>query len=159
PSAYTGVVGFKPSYGWVATDPPSIIGIPPLVGPIATNVADAMLLFRAIALQDVRDPFSLPAPWRPPYYEPIRDLHQVSVAFAPSFTQEAVPDDIMAVFDAAVSVFARLGALVQPGSPPPPPEGQHVLPRARAALAVRGLSAAQRAQLDPRLEGMAREGE
>ena len=159
PSAYTGVVGFKPTYGWVAAYPPSVIGTPPLVGPIATNVADAMLLFRAIAVQDVRDPFSLPASWRTQYDKPIRDWHQVRVAFAPSVTQEAVPDDIMAAFDAAVSVFARLGALVQPGSPPPPPEGQHVLPRARAALAVRGLSAVQRAQLDPRLEGMAREGE
>src|SRR5207249_2657771 len=152
PSAYTGVVGFKPSYGWVATYPPSVIGIPPLVGPIATTVADAMLLFRAIAVQDVRDPFSLPAPWRPQYDEPLRDWHQVRVAFAPSVTQETVPDDILAAFDAAVAVFARLGASVQPGAPPPPPEGQRVLAWARAALAVRGLSATQRAQLDPRLE-------
>ena len=159
PSAYTGVVGFKPSYGWVATYPPSVIGIPPLVGPIATTVADALLLFRAIAVQDVRDPFSLPAPWRPHYDEPLRDWHQVRVAFAPSVTQEAVPDDILAAFDAAVAVFARLGARVHPGAPPPPPEGQRVLAWARAALAVRGLSAAQRAQLDPRLEQSAREGE
>lgn len=62
PSTYTGVVGFKPSYGWVAASPPSVIGIPPLVGPIAVTVADARLLFRAMAAQDVRDPFSLPAP-------------------------------------------------------------------------------------------------
>jgi aspartyl-tRNA(Asn)/glutamyl-tRNA(Gln) amidotransferase subunit A len=159
PSAYTGVVGFKPSYGWVAASPPSVIGIPPLVGPIATNVADAILLFRAIAAQDVRDPFSLPASWRTPYDEPIRDWHQVRIAFAPSVTQGAVPDDIMAVFDAAVAVFARLGALVQPGAPPPPPEGQQVLAWARAALTVRGLSAVQRAQLDPQVERAAREGE
>jgi aspartyl-tRNA(Asn)/glutamyl-tRNA(Gln) amidotransferase subunit A len=159
PSAYTGLVGFKPSYGWVAASPPSVIGLPPLVGPIATTVADAMLLFRAIAVQDVRDPFSLPAPWRTQYDKPLRDWHQVRVAFAPSVTQEAVPDDILAAFDAAVAVFARLGALVQPGAPPPPPAGQHVLAWARAALAVRGLSAAQRAQLDPRLERTAREGE
>jgi aspartyl-tRNA(Asn)/glutamyl-tRNA(Gln) amidotransferase subunit A len=131
PSAYTGLVGFKPSYGWVAASPPSVIGLPPLVGPIATNVADARLLFRAIAVQDVRDPFSLPAPWRTQYDKPLRDWHQVRVAFAPSVTQEAVPDDIVAAFNAAVSVFARLGAIVQPGSPPPPPEGQHVLAWAR----------------------------
>lgn len=143
----------------MAAYPPSVIGIPPLVGPIATNVADAMLLFRAIAVQDVRDPFSLPALWRTQYDEPIRDWHQVCVAFTPSVTQNAVPDDILAVFDAAVAVFARLGAIVQPGSPPPPPEDQHILAWARAALAVRGLSAAQRAQLDPRLERTAREGE
>ncbi len=159
PSAYTGLVGFKPSYGWVAAYPPSVIGIPPLVGPIATNVADAILLFRAIAVQDVCDPFSLPAPWRIQYDEPIRDWHQVRVACAPSVTQGAVPDDIMAAFDAAVAVFSRLGAIVQPGSPPSPPEGQHVLGWARAALTVRGLSAAQRAQLDPNVERAAREGE
>ena len=143
----------------MAAYPPSVIGIPPLVGPIATTVADAMLLFRAIAVQDVRDPFSLPAQWRTQYDKPLRDWHQVRVAFAPSIAQDAVPDDIMAAFDAAVAVFARLGALVQPGSPPPPPEGQHVLRGARAALTVRGLSVAQRAQLDPNVERAAREGE
>jgi aspartyl-tRNA(Asn)/glutamyl-tRNA(Gln) amidotransferase subunit A len=159
PSAYTGVVGFKPSYGWVAASPPSVIGIPPLVGPIATTVADARLLFRAMAAQDVRDPFSLPASWRTPYDAPLRDWHQVRVAFAPSVTQGAVSDDILAAFDAAVAVFSRLGACVQPGSPPAPPEGQHVMAWARAALTVRSLSAAQRAQLDPRVEQAAREGE
>ena len=159
PSAYTGVVGFKPSYGWVATSPPSVIGIPPLVGPIATTVADARLLFRAMAAQDVRDPFSLPTSWRTPYDAPLRDWHQVRVAFAPSVTQGAVSDDILAAFDAAVAVFSRLGARVQPGSPPAPPEGQHVLAWARAALTVRSLSAAQRAQLDPWVEQTAREGE
>jgi aspartyl-tRNA(Asn)/glutamyl-tRNA(Gln) amidotransferase subunit A len=153
------LVGFKPSYGWVAAYPPGVIGIPPLVGPIATNVADAILLFRAIAVQDVRDPFSLPAQWCTQYDEPIRDWHQVRVAFAPSVTRDAVPDDIIAAFNAAVAVFARLGALVQPGAPPPPPEGQHVLAWTRAALTVRGLSAAQRAQLDPQVERAAREGE
>ena len=159
PSAYTGLVGFKHSYGWVAAYPPGVIGIPPLVGPIATNVADAILLFRAIAVQDVRDPFSLPAQWRTQYDEPIRDWHQVRVAFAPSVTRDALPDDIIAAFNAAVAVFARLGAIVQPDSPPPPPEGQHVLGWARAALTVRGLSVSQRAQLDPNVERAAREGE
>src|SRR3954464_5015214 len=63
PAAYCGVVGFKPTYGRV-----SLHGICPLAvsldhaGPLARTVADAAILFAALAGYDSLDPLSLPDP-------------------------------------------------------------------------------------------------
>jgi len=60
PAAYCGVVGLKPTYGRV-----SLHGICPLsvsldhAGPLARSVADAAILFAALAGYDPLDPFSL----------------------------------------------------------------------------------------------------
>jgi aspartyl-tRNA(Asn)/glutamyl-tRNA(Gln) amidotransferase subunit A len=61
PASYCGVVGLKPTYGRV-----SLHGICPLsasldhAGPLARSVADAAILFAALAGHDPLDPLSLP---------------------------------------------------------------------------------------------------
>jgi aspartyl-tRNA(Asn)/glutamyl-tRNA(Gln) amidotransferase subunit A len=68
PSAYSGVVGFKPSFGIVAHAPAVLIGVPAHVGPIARSVADGALLFSVLTGSDARDPFHVglrqPQDWR-----------------------------------------------------------------------------------------------
>jgi aspartyl-tRNA(Asn)/glutamyl-tRNA(Gln) amidotransferase subunit A len=64
PSAFTGTVGFKPTYGGV-----SRYGVIALassldqVGPVARTVADAALLQDIISGHDPHDSTSIPAPW------------------------------------------------------------------------------------------------
>jgi amidase len=62
PAAWSGVVGFKPSQGRVPRVP-NASGWSGLSvdGPIARTVADAALMFAAIAGPDPRDPLSLPS--------------------------------------------------------------------------------------------------
>ena len=62
PAAWSGVVGFKPSQGRVPRVP-NASGWSGLSvdGPIARTVADAAMMFAAIAGPDPRDPLSLPA--------------------------------------------------------------------------------------------------
>lgn len=63
PAALCGVFGLKPTHGAV-----SIAGVDPLapsldtVGPIATNVRDLAIMFKAITSYDPADPWSAPAP-------------------------------------------------------------------------------------------------
>jgi aspartyl-tRNA(Asn)/glutamyl-tRNA(Gln) amidotransferase subunit A len=58
PAACCGVVGFKPTLGVVPhLQLPDLFGANSYVGPLARNVADAGLLFEAIAGPDRRDPY------------------------------------------------------------------------------------------------------
>lgn len=159
PAAYTGLVGFKPTFGWVPAQTPGIAGMPPLVGPVAVTVEDAVALFRAIAARDVRDPYSLPASWRVPRDGPLQDWRAVRVAAAPGFNGVQPSPDVSTAFEAAVAVFAGLGAIVERAAPPAAPESARRLALGRAALTVQGLDEAQRALLDPAVLLAAQAGE
>ena len=82
PSAFSGVVGLKPTFGVVPQSPPHLVGVPPHVGPIAHNVADAALLLSVLSGPDSRDPFRAPLP-RTDYRdaEP-RSLEGVSIGYS-----------------------------------------------------------------------------
>lgn len=152
PASNTGLVGFKPSFGWVAAQTPGIAGAPPLVGPIANTVADAIVLFRAIAQRDPRDPYSLPAAWRAGAGEAIPNWQDVRIAIAPAFNGVQASAEVAAAFDAAVAVFVRLGARVERAIPPAAPDSLRRLMLGRAALTVRALTFAQRSRIDPAVE-------
>ena len=55
PAAFTGVFGFKPSYGRVPAYPPSPFNVLAHQGPIARRVADAALMLSVISGPDARD--------------------------------------------------------------------------------------------------------
>lgn len=66
PASFCGLVGVKGSFGRVPVWPPSATPAFAHVGPLATNVADAALLFNVLAGPDGRDPSSLQLPaWSP----------------------------------------------------------------------------------------------
>ena len=62
PCAFSGLVGIKGQFGRVPVWPVSATPTLAHVGPIARTVADAALLFTAIAGYDPRDPFSVAGP-------------------------------------------------------------------------------------------------
>jgi aspartyl-tRNA(Asn)/glutamyl-tRNA(Gln) amidotransferase subunit A len=159
PAAYTGLVGFKPSYGWVPAQLPTVAGVPPLVGPITHGVVDAITLFRALAGRDARDPFSLPATFRTPLEGPLRDWRTVRVAVAAKVNGIEPTPGVAATFDAAIAVFIRLGAQVENVSTPRAPDTLRRLSLARAAWTLRGLDPARRALVDPSVLLAAHEGE
>lgn len=61
PASFTGVVGFKATFGRVPAYPLSPFGTVSHIGPITRSVDDAALMYAIIAWPDPRDPYSLPA--------------------------------------------------------------------------------------------------
>ena len=61
PASFTGIVGFKASYGRVPVYPASAAWSLSHVGPMTRTVKDAALMMNVCAGPDERDPYSLPA--------------------------------------------------------------------------------------------------
>src|SRR6478735_2554335 len=161
PSAFSGVVGFKPTFGVVSQSPPQIVGVPPHVGPIAHNVDDAALLLSVLSLPDPRDPFRAPLP---PFVssdaEPC-SLQGVSIGYSKTLGFAEVSEEVSTLFERALVIFRSLGAAVEPSEPgfSRPAAILQTLFCGRAALTVQGLSPEQRAQLDPAILASALQGE
>jgi aspartyl-tRNA(Asn)/glutamyl-tRNA(Gln) amidotransferase subunit A len=161
PSAFSGVVGLKPTFGVVPQSPPHLVGVPPHVGPIAHNVEDAALLLSVLSGPDSRDPFRAPL-LRTDYRdaEP-RSLEGVSIGYSKTLGFAEVSEEVAALFERAVGVFRSLGAAIEPSDPgfARPAAILQTLFWGRAALTVQKLSSEQRAQLDPAIEASAQQGE
>lgn len=158
PSAYTGVLGLKPTFGRVAQHPPSFVGVPAHVGPIARSVADLALVLRTIAAPDPRDP--LRAPLREASASDL-SVRALRIGVSPTFEAAEVHPDIARAFSDAVAALRERGVLLELVDPGLPPSRHvlHALFSLRAAATLRDLSPAQRALLDPAVEAAAREGE
>src|SRR5580704_12607749 len=61
PCAFTGIFGFKPSFGRVPAYPLSAMGLLAHIGPMARTVADAALMLTSLCGFDHRDPYALPS--------------------------------------------------------------------------------------------------
>ena len=166
PAAFSGVVGFKPSFGRVAAWPPGIYGTLSHVGPMARTVTDAALMLNAIGRPDSRDPWSLPA-------EGVDYLRQarrggraggiagLRIAFSPDLGYVRVAPEIAAPVAEAARGLEALGAHVETVEIdlPKPEEAFRALWAASAALAIRSESRARRRFLDYGLVQIAAEGE
>ncbi|MBI4609271.1 MAG: amidase [Candidatus Rokubacteria bacterium] len=118
PAAFSGIYGFKPSFGRVPQHP----GFPGWetlshTGPMARTVRDAALMLDAIAGPDERDRHSLPA--APGSYlaacdEPVRGL---SVAWSPDLGYAAIDPEVGRIAQAAAAVFESLGCHVEAVNP------------------------------------------
>ncbi|MEI9948471.1 MAG: amidase [Pseudomonadota bacterium] len=161
PSAFSGVVGLKPTFGIVSQSPPQIVGVPPHVGPVAHNVEDAALLLSVLSVPDARDPFRAPL-FRFDYRdaEP-RSLEGISIGYSKTLGFADVSEEVAAHFERAVGVFRSLGAAIEPSEPgfARPAAILQTLFWGRAALTVHKLSPEQRAQLDPAIAASAEQGE
>lgn len=113
PAAFTGVFGFKPTFGRVAGYPSAHTGTLFHIGVTTRAVLDAALTLNAIAHPDPLDWFALPDD-RVDYIESLEQgISGLRVAYSPRLGYAAVEPEIAARVEAAVQVFAKLGAIVE----------------------------------------------
>ena len=113
PASFSGIVGFKATFGRVPAFPLSPFGSLANVGPMTRSVADAALMFSVISRPDPRDCHTLPA-------EPA-DYHETlggniagwRIAFSPNLSGASVDPEVAASVAKAVAIFETLGAKVE----------------------------------------------
>lgn len=113
PASFTGVVGFKPTFGKVAAYPASPFGTLAHIGPIARSVPDAKLMLDAMAGRDSID-------WnQPPVSYPARTLKPVNfsglrIAYWRTPPCGRLDVDVARCCDEAANRLAGAGANVEP---------------------------------------------
>jgi aspartyl-tRNA(Asn)/glutamyl-tRNA(Gln) amidotransferase subunit A len=119
PAAFTGVFGFKPSYGRVPAYPASPFSVLAHQGPIARRVADAAVMLSVISGPDVRDMTAWNTP-APDFTEGLDiGVRGLRVAFSarPGSAAVRAPEIEMAAQKAA-RVLEAEGAIVEAAEPP-----------------------------------------
>ncbi|MCB2222584.1 MAG: amidase [Actinobacteria bacterium] len=117
PAALCGIAGLKVTHGRVP-----LHGVFPLapsidtVGPLARTIGDLALLYRVMAGDDARDPWSVPRPVAVPS-EP-RPLAGLRVGVPSEWVDTALDADTGAGFGAALEAAAAAGAVVEEVSAP-----------------------------------------
>jgi aspartyl-tRNA(Asn)/glutamyl-tRNA(Gln) amidotransferase subunit A len=157
PSAHTGVIGLKPTFGLVPQSPPGFVGVPPHVGPIARSVADLALALQVISRPDPRDPAQATRPFDPAAASdsPLR------VAYSETLGYIDVEPEVAKAFREAIAALRDAGVQLEeadPGFTSVAPIIRRLF-AARAAFTVRAFDATQRGRLDPAIVVAAEEGE
>ena len=115
PSAFCGLVGFKPTFGLVAREPCSA-GWKSLVsyGPMARTVADARAMLLAIAGADARDRHSLSVDGLD---SSAADPGELRIAVSEDLGFARVDDDVRRAFRGTVAMLESAGATLVEDSP------------------------------------------
>lgn len=117
PASFTGIVGFKATFGRVPAYPLSPFGTLANVGPMARSVGDAALMLSVMSRPDRRDCYTLPIE-RPDYHETLNgNIAGWRIAYAPSLCGETVDPEIAAALARAAKTFEALGARVEQVAP------------------------------------------
>ena len=153
PAGFTGVVGFKPTYGTVPLYPASPFGTLAHAGPITRTVEDAALMMDILSQPDARDWSAGPAPIRS-FLEGIGEgLRGRRIAFSPNLGYGSNDPDVEAAVRAAVQVLRELGADVEEIDLgwTDPVDAYHVLWFSGAAKVVEGYGPGAIDHIDPLL--------
>jgi len=115
PAAFCGVVGFKPTFGMVSHEPSgpewkTLVS----VGPLARTVADARMMFAAVAGPDPRDRHSGIVG---PLDQPVPPPSELRLAVSADLGFAALDDDVRQAFEAVLDQLASAGADLVPDSP------------------------------------------
>ena len=160
PSGFTGVFGFKPSFGRVPTYPPNPNHTLAHAGPMTRTVGDAALMLNVLARPDARDWFALPYEERDYRVGLEGGVAGLRVAFSPTLGGARVDPEVAERVASAARVFEELGARVEEAGP-----GLKDTERifwtiyfGAASALVAGVPAEKRALIDPGLIEVAREG-
>lgn len=118
PASFTGIFGFKASYGRIPTYPASGAWSLSHVGPMTRTVADAALMMQVCAGPDERDPSSLPAE-KIAYTKSVKgSVKGWRVAYADDLGfAEAVDPEVRETCARAVQAFRQLGCRVERVTP------------------------------------------
>ncbi|PKU22345.1 amidase [Telmatospirillum siberiense] len=160
PASFTGLVGFKPSFGLVPGYPASFRGSLFHVGPLARSVADVALILNGIARPDHRDWLSQPhdgRDWRLGLEGGVTGLR---IAFSPDLGYARVNAEVATIIAEATDVFRSLGATVEQASPgfTDPFDVYYGLSAAGAARLVDSFTPEDRDRIGPNLRAMADAG-
>ena len=153
PASFTGVFGFKPSFGRVPAWPMSQVGTLAHTGPLTRTVADAVLAMAVISGWDARDWTALPAQaidWASSAQASLRGRR---VAYSADLGLGGVDAEVAAIVARAVQAMQALGAHVEPVDPPIGDQTSviSVLWQTGCARGQADLSEAQKALLEPGL--------
>ncbi|MBL94530.1 MAG: amidase [Magnetovibrio sp.] len=117
PAAFTGVFGFKPTFGRVPQFPVGAFGTMAHVGPITRSVEDAALVLTALSKPDIRDWYALPY-LNVDYRENLGpDLKGKKIAFSPDLGFVQVGKSVAKVVKNGMKLFSELGAHVETVDP------------------------------------------
>jgi Asp-tRNA(Asn)/Glu-tRNA(Gln) amidotransferase A subunit family amidase len=116
PASFSGVVGFKASFGRIpsVTRPDAFLWGHPLVhiGPLARTVADAALMAQVMAGPHARDPLSLPRDGADYCASVSRSIDGLKVAYSPRLGNFPVDPRVAAVIKDAATTIAAHGVAV-----------------------------------------------
>jgi len=161
PAAFTGVFGFKPSFGRVPVYPASAMTVLAHVGPISRAVADAALTLSLISAPDLRDL----AAWNSPAGDFLKNLDDgvsgLRIAWSPRLGYvETLDTEVEVTTAASALVFEELGAKVELADPgfPEPIDLIQTMWSAVAATLVDAVPPEERGKLDPGLVRVAERG-
>jgi aspartyl-tRNA(Asn)/glutamyl-tRNA(Gln) amidotransferase subunit A len=163
PAAFSGVFGFKPSFGRVPHHPRGAYASVSHVGPIARSVEDAALLMNTIAQPDPRDWYALPFEARDylkALHEPSRQL-RIAYSEKLGLADVSISPDVTGAIRKAAETFVELGASVEIDDPPGVQRcrDNHRIMWAAFAARLAGSLGERRSLLDPSMEALAMRGE
>lgn len=160
PASFTGVVGFKPSYGCVPVFPSSVMGPLAHIGPLTRSVRDAAMAMSVISGPDARDPFAWNAPARD-YCEGLESgIRGLRIGWSPTLGfAKYVDPEVARITEEAAKAFSDLGASVEEINPDftDPWEILNTLWSAGATLAMRSFPEGEK-DCDPGFADVARRG-
>lgn len=113
PCAFTGLAGIKGQFGRVPVWPTSATPTLAHVGPIARNIADAALLFSAIAGYDERDPASVAGPVPDVLGATTASIAGMRIAWSPTLGYARPEPEVLRVTERAVRRLESLGAIIE----------------------------------------------
>ncbi len=159
PSAFTGLVGLKATFGRVAAYPASAMGTLSHVGPMTRNVRDAALLMNVVGRPDPRDPYSLvPGGESDDFAKGIdKGVKGLRIAYSRTLgfvRPDEIDPEVAASVDKAAKTLKKLGATVvevEPTVTVDPRDIINVLWQAGASTLVNKFAAEKRALMDPGL--------
>jgi aspartyl-tRNA(Asn)/glutamyl-tRNA(Gln) amidotransferase subunit A len=161
PASFSGVFGFKPTFGRVPAYPLSTTSLLSHTGPITRTVGDAALMLSVIAMPDDRDPYALPPDprdWREGLDGGVKGW---KIAYSPSLGYAEVMPEIARTVAAAAQQFSALGASVEEVASvfPSPREALFTIWATAMARNLEAYPPDRRRLADPGLLATAAEGE
>ncbi len=151
PASFTGVFGFKPSFGRVPVWPSSSVGTLAHTGPLTRNVADAITTMSIISGWDARDWTSLPQQELSWHAALQGSLAGRRIAYSPDLGFAKVDPEVAALVRRAVGLMEQAGAYVEEIDPGIGAQEAAitVLWRAGCARGISRMTEEQKALLEP----------